>query len=100
MSDVSPSQYNVERHRATKEATLEARIKRQAARTPEYQAQVAKAEGNLQLINMILMSFSAEQNACVDQREEISQIFDLSTRYREQGTAEFSRCSRPWKSGC
>ncbi|KAK1448277.1 hypothetical protein CTAM01_17347 [Colletotrichum tamarilloi] len=49
---------------------------------------------------MILMSFSAEQNACVDQREEISQIFDLSTRYRDRGTAEFGRCSRPWKSGC
>ncbi|KAK1453040.1 hypothetical protein CTAM01_17245 [Colletotrichum tamarilloi] len=49
---------------------------------------------------MILMSFSAEQNACVDQREEISQIFDLSTRYRERSNVEFSRCSRPWKSGC
>ncbi|KAI3526996.1 hypothetical protein CABS02_15466 [Colletotrichum abscissum] len=73
MSDVSPSQYNVEQYRATKKEMLEARIKRQTARTPEYKAQVAKAEDNLQLINMILMSFSAEQNACVDQRVSLDQ---------------------------
>ncbi|KXH46322.1 hypothetical protein CSAL01_09025 [Colletotrichum salicis] len=73
MPDVSPSQYKFEQHRSTKEAMLEARTKRQALRTPEYQAQVAKAEGNLQLINMILMSFSAEQNAHIDQRVNLSQ---------------------------
>ncbi|KAL0930269.1 uncharacterized protein CTRU02_212508 [Colletotrichum truncatum] len=69
----TPSNHeSVAQYNAIRQAMLDARNKRREGQTPEFQAQVAKAEGNLQLINMVLMSFSAEQNACVDQRVSIS----------------------------
>lgn len=73
MPDASPNRYGIEHCGARNEGMLEARNRRRKLQTPEYQAQLAKAEGNLQLVNMILMSFSAEQNAGVDQRVSLSQ---------------------------
>ncbi|KAK2742891.1 hypothetical protein CKAH01_18433 [Colletotrichum kahawae] len=73
MPDASLSQSKIKSYHGTREAMLEARNSRLKLQTPAYQVQVAKAEGNLQLINMILMSFSAEQNACIDQRVNLSQ---------------------------
>ncbi|WQF76881.1 hypothetical protein CDEST_02119 [Colletotrichum destructivum] len=72
MSAASSNHERVAQYNAVQQAMLEARNKRRKVQTPEFQAQVAKAEGNLQLINMVLMSFSAEQNACVDQRVSLS----------------------------
>ncbi|KAK1634958.1 hypothetical protein BDP81DRAFT_451429 [Colletotrichum phormii] len=73
MSDASPNQYTLKHCPATKGAMLEARDERLRMLTREYQLQVVEAEGRLQLVNMILMSLSAQQNACVDQR-----VLDLS----------------------
>ncbi|KXH57921.1 hypothetical protein CNYM01_14065 [Colletotrichum nymphaeae SA-01] len=73
MSDASPNQYTLKHCPATKEAMLEARDERLRMQTREHQLQVAEAEGRLQLVNMILMSLSAQQNACVDQRVSLSQ---------------------------
>ncbi|KAF4881800.1 hypothetical protein CGCFRS4_v015206 [Colletotrichum fructicola] len=73
MHSASLSPTNVKTYHRTREDMREARDTRLNAQTPEYRAQVAKAEGNLQLINMILMSFSAQQNACIDQRLNLSQ---------------------------
>ncbi|KAK1973197.1 hypothetical protein LZ30DRAFT_744227, partial [Colletotrichum cereale] len=72
MLDTSPSRKKDGQDHPTKQEMMEARDERRKLQTPEYQAQVAKAESNLQLVNMILMSFSAEQNACVDQRVSLS----------------------------
>ncbi|WQF76937.1 hypothetical protein CDEST_02057 [Colletotrichum destructivum] len=72
MSAASSSHEWVAQYNAVQQEMLEARNKRRKVQTPEFRAQVAKAEGNLQLINMVLMSFSAEQNACVDQRVSLS----------------------------
>ncbi|KAF4487583.1 hypothetical protein CGGC5_v005947 [Colletotrichum fructicola Nara gc5] len=68
MFDASSSQKKDEQYYPTKQEMMETRDSRRRLQTPEYQAQVQKAESNLQLVNMILMSFSAEQNACVEQR--------------------------------
>ncbi|OHE90272.1 hypothetical protein CORC01_14431, partial [Colletotrichum orchidophilum] len=73
MLDASPNQYTLKNCPAAKESMLEARKERRKFRTKEYQLQVAEAESKLQLVNMILMSFSAEQNACVDQRVSLGQ---------------------------
>ncbi|KAF4917462.1 hypothetical protein CGCVW01_v009840 [Colletotrichum viniferum] len=72
MSSASLSRTNVETYHRTRKDIREARDTRLNAQTPEYQAQVAKAEGNLQLVNIILMSFLAEQNARVNQHINLS----------------------------
>ncbi|KAK1977574.1 hypothetical protein LZ30DRAFT_692066 [Colletotrichum cereale] len=68
MCAASPSHKSALQHNAIQRALLEARKERRKVQSPEFQTQVAKAEGNLQLINMVLMSFSAKQNSSIDQR--------------------------------